>query len=250
MGKGSSVRESVGCEAYQRGSKSRASQSSAEAVVPPPAVSLSPVGAEAGPHAPISAPAASVVNCAVVTSAARSGVWEPGEYLPARSKLHLPSQFPSGAGVKSGPREANARSDSTEGAGYGVEKLGALVYCGGGGRMLGQGRNTGVAGVCRRPLVLETKAGEWGAISEGPKVPPDRWVDGRAPGSWPAPDPCSSRPRCTQKPLLRLREPFPFDLRLQGALDPVVVERTCLGEENRFSCYLTISVSAGGISVS
>ncbi|XP_073749142.1 sperm-associated antigen 1 isoform X1 [Callorhinus ursinus] len=66
MENGSSVRERLGCEAYQRGSMSRALQSSTEAVVPPPAVSLSPVGAEA-----------SVVNCALVTSAARSGVWEP-----------------------------------------------------------------------------------------------------------------------------------------------------------------------------
>lgn len=94
-------------------------------------VRLPRVGAQAGRHAPISALAESVVNCAAVASSALRGVWEPGEYLLARSKLHLLSQLPSGAGVKGGPREANARSDSTEGVGYGMKKLGALVFCGG-----------------------------------------------------------------------------------------------------------------------
>lgn len=84
-----------------------------------------------GRHAPISAPAESVVDCAAVASSARRGVWKPGEYLPAPSKLHLLSQLPSGAGVKGGPREENARSDSTEGVGHGMKKLGALVFCGG-----------------------------------------------------------------------------------------------------------------------
>lgn len=52
--------------------------------------------------------------------------------------------------------------------------------------MLGQGRNMGVAGVRQRGPVLETKAGEWGAISEGPKVPSptvgltvELWIRGR-----------------------------------------------------------------------
>lgn len=91
--------------------------------------------------------------------------------------------------------------------------------------MLGQGRNMGVAGVRRRRPVLETKAGKWGAISEGPKVPPDSWVDCRTLGSRPHPTPqppSRSRRCCTQKPLLGQREPFPFDFGLQGALDPVV----------------------------
>ena len=117
--------------------------------------------------------------------------------------------------------------------------------------MLRQGRNTGIAGIRRRRPVLETKAGAWGAISGGPKVPPDRWVDSRAPGSRPALDPRRSRQRCTQKPLLRLREPFSFDLRLQGALDPVVAGKNVPGWRKtgfRVTCF--ISVSTGGISVS
>lgn len=111
----------------------------------------------------------------------RRAAWEPGEYISA-------SRCPRGAGVRGGPPEAKARSNSTEGTGYGMKKRGF-------GFLRRTVADTGtesqhrVAGVGRRRPVLETKAGEWRTISEAPEVPVTVGlaVELRAPGQSPPP---------------------------------------------------------------
>lgn len=111
------------------------------------------------------------VTIAAATSSASWGVWEPGEYLPSRSKFHSPHCSPSPIW---GERRTR-RSKCTLGleweivlwherpswwgwwgvAGDVGEQTVNLLFQ----RMLGLVCNMGVPGVCRRWPVLVTKAG-------------------------------------------------------------------------------------------